>query len=280
MSTVKTELKPSTVTALVPAYNASGFIQDTLQSLSAQTCQNFDVLVSVDASDDDTAEVCFAYAKKDPRFKIFQQPHRLGWVGNSNFLLQQATADHVLFAFHDDILAVDYAEKLSALLDNHPETVLAYSDVALTHEDGEQEHWVYTALDGVLERTRRGLTLLKREGMWWVPNRGVFRLARARQIGGLKFHGAGGFSADWPWLLHMSLLGQFRRVPEVLCFKFYKPGSLSRRWEFSNQQWIEVAKSCLREIRNSELTTKEKDFLVRPLLDGLNRAFREGGPQR
>ena len=32
----------------------------------------------------------------------------------------------------------------------------------------------------------------------------------------------GEYSADLPWLLHMSLLGEFVRVPEVLCYKFYE----------------------------------------------------------
>jgi glycosyltransferase involved in cell wall biosynthesis len=272
---MNTATSQARVTALLPAYNAGDFIQATLDSLSAQNWPHFEVLVSVDQSADDTAERCLAHARRDPRFTVIQQPQRLGWVGNCNYLLQQAAGDYALFAFHDDILAPDYVAKLSTALDAHPAAVLAYSDVALTNANGAAEHWVYTELDGVIKRTRRGMKMLRRVGKWWVPNRGVFRLASAQRIGGLKRHGAGEFSADWPWLTHMSLLGEFVRVPETLCFKFYKPGSLSRTWEFSDQQWIEAAASCMREIWNSELTTAEKLQIAQPLADALLKACRQ-----
>lgn len=262
----------SRVTALVPAYNAGGFIQATLDSLSAQTWPNLEILISVDRCDDDTLAICRKHAEQDPRFQIFEQQQRMGWVGNSNFLLQQAQADYALFAFHDDLLDPRYIEKLASALDAHPEAVLAYSDVELTKQNGEKEHWTYLALDGAHGRVERGLHMLRREGKWWVPNRGVFRLDRARLIGGLKRHGAGEFSADWPWLTHLSLLGTFVRVPETLCFKFYKQGSLSRTWQFSKDQWIEAAASCMREIWNSELPTQEKLALAAPLLSALAQA--------
>ena len=100
---------------------------------------------------------------------------------------------------------------------------------------------------------------------WWVPNRGVFRLARARRIGGLKLHDAGEFSTDKPWLFHMALLGEFARVPEVLCLKYYQTGSLSRTWAYSQREQLEVIAACLRELWNSELSTDEKLSLATPL---------------
>ena len=67
----------------------------------------------------------------------------------------------------------------------------------------------------------------------------------------------------------MSLLGQFARVPEVLCHKVRKPGSLSRSWKFSNRQWLEVAGSCMRELWISELSTPEKLQLSKQLMQGM-----------
>lgn len=261
----------ATVTALVPAYQASGFIQPTLDSLSAQTYPHFRVTVSVDLCDDDTIAICMKHAERDPRFKVVQHKQRRGYVGNCNFLLSQADTDYVLFAFHDDILLPGYVEKLCAALDARPDAVMSYSDVLLTAVNGEQEHWVYTELDGLQDPVQRGLKMLGRAGKWWVPNRGMFRLARAHRIFGLKTHGAGAFSADWPWLFHMSLLGEFVRVPETLCHKFYQPGSLSRSWPYSDRQWIEVSASCMREIWMSELPLKDKLRLADPLMDWLHQ---------
>lgn len=257
------------VTALLPAYQAGEFIQDTLDSLSTQTSNHFNVLVSVDLCDDDTHEICAKHAKRDLRFRVVRQKQRLGWVGNCNFLLGQAEADHVLFAFHDDILEPTYIEKLSAALDAMPHVVLSYSDVLLTTFSGERKHLTYTDLDGIPDGIQRGTKVLMQTGKWWVPNRGVFRLQEARKIQGLKIHGAGEFSADLPWLFHMSLLGEFVRIPEILCYKFQKSGSLSGSWAFSKEQRYEVHAACMRELWNADMPSQDKLKLAVPLTNWL-----------
>ena len=264
--------RPTRVTALVPAYQAGEFIQATLDSLSAQTHDDFDVIVSVDRCEDATEAICRRHAARDLRFHVVQQQERLGYVGNCNFLLGQAQAELVLFAFHDDVLLPGYLQRLCDVLDARPEVVLSYSDLLLTAVDGTQEHCSYDELAGQSGRVERGLKMLRRSGKWWVPNRGVFRLQRARRIQCLKTNGAGEFSADWPWLFHMSLLGEFARVPEVLCHKFYKPGSLSRSWAFSKRQHFEASAACMRELWTADLTTDEKLRMAIPLTSWLIKA--------
>jgi glycosyltransferase involved in cell wall biosynthesis len=259
----------ATVTALVPAYQAGGFIQRTLDSLSAQTREGFNVVISVDVGSDVTAAICAAHAARDRRFRVVAQERRLGYVGNCNFLLGQTDADYALFAFHDDVLDPSYADKLCRVLDERPEAVLAYSDVLLTEVSGATEQWVYEELEGIHDRLQRGLKMLKGAGKWWVPNRGVFRLTDARRIGGLKTHGAGEFSADWPWLFHMSLLGEFVRVPETLCYKYYQAGSLSRGWAYNMGQYYEVMAALMRELWDSGLASEEKLWLGVPLINWL-----------
>lgn len=259
------------VTALLPAYQAADFIQETLDSLSAQQCNDFAVFVSVDVSDDATARICYEHADRDPRFRVWRQAQRQGYVGNCNFLLAQAKSEYVFFAFHDDLLHPSYAARLVALLDAQPDAVMAYSDLALTHADGRYEELRFTALDDMDDPVTRGVAMLTPVPLWWVPNRGVFRLQVAHRIGGLKTHGAGEFSADWPWLFHMSLLGRFVRCPELLCYKFYKAGSLSRSWDFSKSQHYEVGLSCLRELRNSDLSGAGKFRAAIPLFRRLLR---------
>ncbi len=257
------------ITALLPAYMAEAFIGPTLRSLSAQTHEDFEVVVSVDLCEDDTHAVCVKHAAGDSRFRVFRQERRLAYVGNCNFLLDQARSDYAFFAFHDDLLEPTYVEKLGAALDAHPEAVLAYSDMTVTSAGSDAVVHIYTGLDTLRLRTRRGLKMLSRQGHWWVPNRGMFRMERARRIGGLKTHGAGEFSPDWPWLFHLSLLGPFVRVPEILCHKFLLPTSLSKTWANSPRQHYEVSAACMRELWNSELTTDEKLEVGVPLIGWL-----------
>lgn len=263
------------ISALMPAYQASAFIQPVLDSLSSQARQDLEVLVSVDPGNDDTFDICRAHASHDDRFKVVQQPARLGWIGNSNYLLNQASGEYAIFAFHDDQFAPGGIARLADVLDARPEAVLAHGDVELTRIDGVHEHWQYRELDGLHDPVTRGRRLLQRRGPWWAAMHGLFRLPQARRVGGLKFHGAGAFCADWPWLLHLSLLGEFASIPETLCFKRYHRSSLSRHWAYSRENYLEASASCLREIWNSSLPADQKLALALPFTRWLERGRRQ-----
>ena len=251
--------RQTTVTALLPAYRAADFIQDTLDSLSAQTRAGFNVIVSVDGGDDDTHAVCLRHAAEDSRFRVIKQEQRLGWLGNQNFLLDKADADYALHAFADDVLAPDYLDKLCDVLDSRPEVVLSYSDILLTYVDGTKRQMSYEELEGIRGGARRGWKMFRREGAgWWVPVHGVFRLAEARKIQGWKSSAAGEFSADWPWLFHLSLLGEFARTPDTLYYKFYKTVSVSRNWGYHEWQWRAVRQTVLHELRISTIPARQK----------------------
>jgi len=117
----------------------------------------------------------------------------------------------------------------------------------------------------VRERLERARRIAEREGSWWIPNRGVFRAGAAGAIGGLRRHLAGEFSADWPWLLHMSLLGEFARIPERLITKIYRPRSLSRGWNFGGRSWSAVTMSAMAAVSRAGIPMAEKLALDRTL---------------
>ena len=246
------------VVALVPTWRSAAYIRATLESLAAQTWPNLEVLISDDASPDDTASICEQFEARDPRFRVIRQPRNLGWVGNVNALLRAADGDCLLFAFQDDLPEPAYVERCVAALEANPRAIIAYSDIALVHADGSREEKHYPQLDGVTDRVARARSIAHLEGSWWIPNRGVFRTSAAREIGGLRRHRAGEFSADWPWLLHMSLLGEFARVPERLVTKIYVPGSLSRSWSFGLRSWSSVALDAAAMVSRSRLSWPEK----------------------
>jgi len=259
-------VQASKVMALVPAYESADFIQATLDSLSAQTYRHLEILISVDVCDDGTYDICLEQSRRDPRFRVVrQQGERLGYSANCNFLLAQANADYVMLAFHDDLLEPTFVEKLCHVLDERPEVIMAFPDTHLTNIDGSEDQWEFTALEGLKTPRQRGLVMQGRPWLWWAPNRGLFRLDQARSIGGIKPHRAGEFSVDFPWLFHMSLLGEFARVPEVLVHKHYLPQSLSRGWEFNRREWLEVTASCMRELWNSNISTEDKLAISQPI---------------
>jgi hypothetical protein len=119
-----------------------------------------------------------------------------------------------------------------------------------------------------------------------VPNRGLFRSSAFARVGGIHPNEQGEFSADWTWLLGLSLVGEFVRVPQALCTKYYMTGSLSLRWPHDDAQILALQRSGIAEIRRSTLAPIVKLRLIgflwsrirgRRLPSGVKRALRRLG---
>jgi glycosyltransferase involved in cell wall biosynthesis len=239
--------------ACMPTWNSEPFIRETLESLVAQTYANLEILICDDASTDGTAAICEQFSATHSRIRFTRQAVRRGWIGNVNSLLEKAQGDYFFFAFHDDPLKPTYVARLVETLEHNPRAVLAFSDVEL---NGETR--CYCELEGIAERLERAKRMLRRTGYWWIPNRGLFRANAARQVGGLRRHLAGEFSADWPWLLRLALLGEFVRVPEPLTRKVLRKESLSNTWSGSTWQRIGASLACMREVRCARIPISEE----------------------
>lgn len=241
------------VTALVPTYNGSRFIQRTLDSLAAQTWPDLEILIGDDRSTDDTLDVVRRFAEQHPNVRIVERDTNLGWLRNSNDLMARARGELMFFAFHDDVVAPTYVERLAEALLANERAVLAFSDMNVHEVDGPGRLHVFDELEGLRSPVERGRVMVGRPGNWWVPNRGLFRASAYRAVGGIHPNEQGEYSADWTWLLGLSLIGEFVRVPELLCEKYYTAGSLSKRWPHDETQLLALRKSGIAEIRRSSL---------------------------
>lgn len=89
------EVKP-TFSIIIPFFNESLYIKDTVVSLLSQQFSNFEVLFINDGSTDDTEKIILTVAGNDPRIKIIKQPH-LGKCIARNNGIQNAIADWICF---------------------------------------------------------------------------------------------------------------------------------------------------------------------------------------
>lgn len=252
---------PPLVVACLATWNGEPFIEDTLASLAAQTYPNLKVLISDDASTDNTVAICERFANKDSRFQLLLQQERSGWVGNVNLLLKAAQGDYFFLVPHDDVLDPTYVIRLVEILEIRPSAILAFSDMEFISLTGDVQIQTYAELDGIEQRIRRAHRMLQQRGPWWIPYRGIFKASAVKYIGGLKTNLAGEFAADWPWLVHMSILGEFVRVPEVLYKRIESKRSLSRIWNYTARAWVGATLACGREIYRSRLSITEKMLL-------------------
>lgn len=250
------------VTALVPCYNSSAFISRTLDSLAAQTWDNMEILIGEDNSTDETFEIVSAFAGGRDDVRILRRNQNLGWLKNSNDLMANATGELMFFAFHDDIIDPTYVETLVLALDDNVDAVLSFSDVEVIEVSGEHAISKFDFPASLQGSFARGRLMARLPHGWWVPNRGLFRAWAFQRSGGIKPNSQGEYCADWTWLLHLSLLGGFVRVPELLCHKYYQPGSISKRWDHNRVQRKALRGAGMREVWNSEVDLAQRVFLA------------------
>jgi glycosyltransferase involved in cell wall biosynthesis len=83
----------SRVSVAVPVYNGALLIAESLNCIVNQTMQDFEVIMSDNASTDGTSEICVAFARKDSRFRHVRHDTNVGAVKNFFFVRDQAQAD-------------------------------------------------------------------------------------------------------------------------------------------------------------------------------------------
>lgn len=101
---------PRRVSIGIPTINRSSLALRAIRSALAQTYSDVEVIVSDDASADDTvARIQEIHA---PRLVLVQQKERLGLVGNFDFCLRHATGEYFLLLGDDDVLLPDAIDRL------------------------------------------------------------------------------------------------------------------------------------------------------------------------
>ena len=110
----------------MPVYNGEKFIRKALDSLLAQTFTNFELIISDNASTDQTQKICKEYEAQDKRIRYVRQMKNLDPMWNFNFVLQQASGEYFMWAACDDIWGKPFIEECVNCLNNHADVGLAF----------------------------------------------------------------------------------------------------------------------------------------------------------
>jgi glycosyltransferase involved in cell wall biosynthesis len=107
----------------VPVYNGAASLRSMLDALLAQTFTDFEIVISDNASIDETAAICADYAAGDRRVRVVRQPYNIGPERNFAFVLHEARAPYFMWSAADDIRSLDFLEENVRFLDAHPDYI-------------------------------------------------------------------------------------------------------------------------------------------------------------
>ena len=113
------------VSVIVPCYNQSEYLSETLDSVFLQTFKNWECIIVNDGSSDNTEKIALEYCKKDERFKYFYQNNQ-GVSVARNKGIKESCGYYILPLDGDDIIDATYMEKAVKYFENNPKTTLVY----------------------------------------------------------------------------------------------------------------------------------------------------------
>ena len=94
------------VSIIIPTFNRSQLISETLDSVLAQTYQNWECIIVDDGSTDDTEIILGWYVKKDSRFQFHNRPNGRLKGGNAarNFGFEMSNGEYIIWYDSDDVM--------------------------------------------------------------------------------------------------------------------------------------------------------------------------------
>ena len=111
----------------LPVFNGEKFLEQRIKSILSQTFENFQLIISDNASTDSTSEICLKYSKSDNRIRYTRQKENIGLWSNFYFLLEQANTKYFVWAAVDDIWEKKFLQKNISILESNKNVICCIS---------------------------------------------------------------------------------------------------------------------------------------------------------
>ena len=202
-----------TVSIGLPVFNGEKYLRQALDSILAQTYQDFELIISDNASTDKTQQICREYAKRDSRIRYYRNKRNLGATRNHNRVFELSCGEYFKWASHDDLLAPEFLSRCVSVLNQDHSIVLCHSKTGRINENGVVVGTYDETIIDSQNRHERFGELISRDLC-----RMLLGVIRVDVLGMTPLMG-GYIAADWNLLAEISLIGRLYMIPEVLFFR-------------------------------------------------------------
>lgn len=210
------------VTIGIPSRNGSRTLSYAIKSACAQNYPNLEVVISDNASVDDTFEIASDFASSDPRVRVVRQEEALTMLGNHKAVWHEAKGKYFVWLADDDLLCKDFVSLCTMALENEPKAVLAFGDViGFSDYEGMTDAEPLPIYD-FSTKGQPGWRRLIKDRHSGYEMKGLFRTETLRTYRWSDHT----VSPDWPILTFLMLAGEVIRVPgATMCSGAHIPKS-------------------------------------------------------
>lgn len=230
------------VTIGVPVYQGKDELPITLECIRTQSYSNLDVLISVDAGDQQTARTCEPFLRRDPRFRMHIQSSRLGWAGNTDWTMRERRGEFYIFQQHDDQVSPTYVADLVEAASRSPNAAICFAEAQSSGLRTLVTHG-FPLSGSPIERACAYL-----ESMDCVPFRGLIRGAALASTSGLllsDFDPFDSYGTEIRFMAQLALWGEFCFVPGPIYYKRLHGANLHLKRQDWSEQQKQLAWACL-----------------------------------
>jgi glycosyltransferase involved in cell wall biosynthesis len=251
------------VSICIPTYNYAHYLREAISSCLNQSYERIEVVITDDASTDNSREVIGSF--DDPRIRFVANPVRLGLVENWNKTLSLARGEVVKFLFADDCLEENVLERMVAALDK-PGVNLVFCSARIIDAQGNhtRTHEPYPQ-SGYLKGRDEAKRCLKEGNYIGAPTAVAVRASALEVVGQFNEHLR--FHADQEMWIRLLLNSDAYFLSEPLVSTREHDGSETRRLERTRQTEIETIKFLTCCLQNEQIRSLLSESEIRKLTD-------------
>jgi glycosyltransferase involved in cell wall biosynthesis len=187
------------ITVGIPTFNRSLWLRESVESVLAQTLTDFRLVISDNASEDDTAEVVRSFG--DPRIDYLRSDTNIGPTANINKLIGLADTEYLVLLPDDDLLYPDHLRSVFELMERFGSAGLAHSAFDVIDADSklvERIHPVKSHSTMSFEKREHALERLFRSSWPMCFSTVMYRTDAIAAVGGFVSEAA--FSGRRLWM--------------------------------------------------------------------------------
>ena len=197
----------------IPVYNGGRYLENSINSIIKQDYQNLEIIISDNASTDETFKICTYYALKDKRIRYSREDQNKGSAYNFNKVFDLSNGDYFMWCAHDDYYDPSYIKKCVSTLEQFPDALQCVSDVIIIDEHDKKREVKFN-MHQTLNKSPEERIIDLFGTMWWVQFYGLYRPEAIKNT----MVDFGKYGSDVLFILEVILKGDVVKVDEPLFY--------------------------------------------------------------
>jgi glycosyltransferase involved in cell wall biosynthesis len=140
----------------LPVYNCEEYISKAIESVLDQELSNFEIIISDNASTDNTGNICKKYEKISRNISYTRQDTNIGAIENFKFVLNKSKGEYFIWLASDDMFFnINFKKAIALLKNNRSISAVSFKSVFLTSKGDVEDRCNEGLLGSVCNRLLR-----------------------------------------------------------------------------------------------------------------------------